>query len=773
MGPMGSLYRSLTISFGAVVLALMTLFLLVASVLSFRIQETRQDRLATALAYAVEESVNRVNFYQMRELVQRLTDRVPGLGYVAVVDLEGRILAHSNGALVGETLARAGQVDGTIPELLWNGRPFLQIARPLVGGLDHGTIGSILVGLSLADLRQDQAKFLGTLTLLTLGGTLAAMVAVFFLARRFGTQVQSLALQLRGFLDRSPVGLAVVAADGSLVQQSRSFAALVADAGGTGDTFPELMVPLVSAADGEDLRLQAHQVRRDGAVAAGEWRVGSATWHLTQFPLTPRLEGLIVQDLTRRVVAEQELVESRAQLNQIIDRSPVGMAVVELSTGVLLRMNQRLTETYGYTVSDCPDLDEWFARAHPDEGDRNEVRETWARVIESHAAGLRPPSSEVALAASDGSTHWVKVSTALVGTLAVVTFVDQTKEKHAEAALSELNRSLEEKVRERTEELERTYRELADTEKFAALGQLAAGMAHELNTPLGAILAANRINYDFYSQPLRNMVHLVHEMTGDELSFLLELVDRNIVLRESLPPSPPRNRRKAMMAALDTRGLGSDEETAEYVLELGWTEADLDRYRDQPRLWKAVLAARDLLSLARMNAIVTDGATKASHVVDALRRYLVGKDDVEFLPFPVADQLETILTLFRHKIKSSVTVVRRFDPDVTVVGDRQKLNQVWMNLVQNALQAMGSQGTLTLGTRVEARSVVVEVSDTGPGIADAIRDKIFTPYFTTKKPGEGMGLGLDLCRKIVEAHHGTVAFTSAPGKTTFTVTLPG
>ena len=137
------------------------------------------------------------------------------------------------------------------------------------------------------------------------------------------------------------------------------------------------------------------------------------------------------------------------------------------------------------------------------------------------------------------------------------------------------------------------------------------------------------------------------------------------------------------------------------------------------------------------------------------------------------DGLETVLTIYQNQIKSGVDLVRAYGdvPPVRCLPD--ELNQVWTNLVHNALQAMDHRGTLTIGLRRDGDDVRVSVTDTGCGIPDAIRARIFDPFFTTKPAGEGTGLGLDIVRKIVEKHGGRIDVESEVGRgSTFTVALP-
>jgi len=140
----------------------------------------------------------------------------------------------------------------------------------------------------------------------------------------------------------------------------------------------------------------------------------------------------------------------------------------------------------------------------------------------------------------------------------------------------------------------------------------------------------------------------------------------------------------------------------------------------------------------------------------------------------VHDGLESTLVLLGHKLKKGVKVVREYDrglPKICAQGG--ELNQVWTNLIDNAVDAMDGKGTLTIRTRRERDCVVVEIVDTGPGIPEDVQRRIFEPFFTTKDVGSGTGLGLDISyRIVVRRHHGDIRVESRPGETRFTVLLP-
>jgi signal transduction histidine kinase len=141
-------------------------------------------------------------------------------------------------------------------------------------------------------------------------------------------------------------------------------------------------------------------------------------------------------------------------------------------------------------------------------------------------------------------------------------------------------------------------------------------------------------------------------------------------------------------------------------------------------------------------------------------------------PVCPARDLEMLLTLYADRLSHGIEVTRAWDEEILVPGDRDRLNQVWVNLINNALEAMGPRGRLRLEVVRDGSEALIRVADSGPGVAPGNREKLFQPFFTTKGPGEGTGLGLHLCRRLVEAHGGTLAWSEDQGMTVFTVRLP-
>ncbi len=347
--------------------------------------------------------------------------------------------------------------------------------------------------------------------------------------------------------------------------------------------------------------------------------------------------------------------------------------------------------------------------------------------------------------------------------------------------LTEANALLERRVAERTVELSESLTELRQAQdrlvesgKLSALGLLAAGMAHELNTPLGAILSSNRNVIDFLDTRLRATRDFLVSLDGEELAFYDAILSlgadssRNLDLTET-----SRRRCREVRADLERLDVGNAREIAECLVDLGIDHAApaLARYLASPRAREVLAFASDVLVSRRMAEVVDVAGRKASVTVSALRFYLSPQNENMDTLVDLDSDIEKILTLMNNMLKHGVAVRREFS-GARAKGSSDKLGQVWMNIIRNAAQAMDFKGDLVIQTAVRDGRAVVSFVDSGPGIPPDVLPRIFDPFFTTKRQGEGMGLGLDICRKIVESHGGEIRVETVPGRTAFIVSLP-
>ncbi|MDI7219862.1 ATP-binding protein [Leptospira santarosai] len=337
--------------------------------------------------------------------------------------------------------------------------------------------------------------------------------------------------------------------------------------------------------------------------------------------------------------------------------------------------------------------------------------------------------------------------------------------------------SKNEQVIRAIENLKHTQKQLIRSEKMAALGQLVAGIAHELNTPLGAIVSSNEAIRAVLSNSWEGLLRSYSKFTEEEKSIWEKLFSKGIALREFYDTREERVKRKKIEILLSDFGFSDTIRLADILTDLGISPDYVsENFKDLPRKEKLVVIAQNALALsglARASFTIEKAAEKASLVIQALKEYAY-KDPAETTmgPVDVRKQLETIFTLYYSKYKAQVEIVRDMPETSYVWGNAESLTQVWINLIGNALYAMSYKGKMIISCRRIPSGWEIAIKDSGNGIEDTIRDRIFEPFFTTKPSGAGTGLGLDICRRIVEDHNGKISFETSEQGTTFFVVLP-
>jgi signal transduction histidine kinase len=323
----------------------------------------------------------------------------------------------------------------------------------------------------------------------------------------------------------------------------------------------------------------------------------------------------------------------------------------------------------------------------------------------------------------------------------------------------------------------RNYESMArQREALAALGTLAAGLAHELNNPAAAATRAVDALAEACDGMLTSLRRLAAApVTADQFTGIDAL--RRELGRPSRGEDPMAlaDREDALSDWLARHGVAQD-----WVLapELAAAGADVDWCeRVAAVAGEAALAAglewvASTLETTGLLAEVKESTRRISDLVAAVRSYSQ-LDRASMQRTDVAEGLESTLVTLAHRIPAGVTVVREYAADVPrIQAFAGELNQLWTHLVDNALDAMDGAGTLRVRTRWERSAVVVEVGDTGAGMTEEARAHAFDPFFTTKGVGEGTGLGLDISRRIVERHGGDIGIDPRPGETVLRVRLP-
>jgi signal transduction histidine kinase len=353
--------------------------------------------------------------------------------------------------------------------------------------------------------------------------------------------------------------------------------------------------------------------------------------------------------------------------------------------------------------------------------------------------------------------------------------------KEKEKQLAIYNQTLEQQVQVRTQELSEAMNqlqtaqaEMIQSEKMAALGQLVAGIAHEINTPLGAIQASIHNINSALEQALKELPPLLQTLSDERLTDFFTLLDWARNPQAILSSREERQLKRTLKQTLQTHRLTNAENLASTLSQMG-IQNELDAILpllQDPDAPSILDTAYHLSSVQNNSQNIRLAVERASRIVYALKSYV--RQDVAGIPVSasVSEGIDIVLTLYHNQIKRGIEVTKTYQDVPPIICYPEELAQVWSNLISNAIQAMDYKGELAIAVFQQDQQVVVEVSDRGSGIPESIKAKIFQPFFTTKPAGEGSGLGLSIVHKIVEKHHGNISVESQSGHTIFKVSLP-
>jgi signal transduction histidine kinase len=330
--------------------------------------------------------------------------------------------------------------------------------------------------------------------------------------------------------------------------------------------------------------------------------------------------------------------------------------------------------------------------------------------------------------------------------------------------------------------LRRNNAQVAERERLLALGKLSAGLTHELNNPAAAAGRAADALRDKVAGMRAKLASIASgRLAGAQLRKLVMAQDefvKKVRHAPTLSPVEAADREDAIGEWFDAHGIDGGWDLAPVFVAGGLGTEDLDAVAaaaDETTLEGAIRWLAYTVETESLLREILDATSRISELVGAARQYSQ-LDRAPYRYIDVHEGLEATLVMFGRKLgpDSGISIVKDYDRTLPrIPAYPAELNQVWTNIIDNAVEAMGESGTLTVRTGRAHDRVRVEIADTGPGMPPEVRKRIFEPFFTTKPVGRGTGLGLDVSyRVIVNRHHGDVAVHSEPGETRFQVFLP-
>ncbi len=525
----------------------------------------------------------------------------------------------------------------------------------------------------------------------------------------------------------------------------------------------------------------------------GEWNKSGRYYDVSVRSLTE--EGsqsriVVLRDVTQRAISERKLSERRDVLQSILDSTSILFLVLD-GDGKLILLNKACLQVTGYDLMELEGNAFWETVLFPED----RIRVMRAFQIQFSRKKF-PNRTSLLIRRKDGKSRYTvwehKEVRDKTGRLQYVisTGADTTGLEEAEVRIDTLKRVNEEiltknsiietqkkDLEEALQNLKHTQSKLIQASKLADLGQLAAGIAHEINNPIGAIQAAgyNILSYlGKIRTDLRATVPLLSSLSDEDWKLFGDLIEKGISSKEIIIGLERRRILADLREQMKSSGILFPEETAELFTDYGIVSfwEDISPLLKKQNTRELLPFFLNLLGPEQCVDTIKTAVDRSAKIVYALRSFAHFESSHKKRLFSLKENIETVLTLYQNLFKHGVEVSPNIEDIPNFLGFPDDLMHLWTNLIMNSVQAMSYKGALNISARIEGKEVLVSIQDNGPGIAPEVKDKVFEVFFTTKPLGEGSGLGLDIARRIVQKHEGRIWFESTPQNTIFHVGLP-
>ncbi|PJZ70807.1 PAS domain-containing sensor histidine kinase [Leptospira perolatii] len=501
---------------------------------------------------------------------------------------------------------------------------------------------------------------------------------------------------------------------------------------------------------------------------------------------------LTLRNVTDRVLLEKKTSEERDVLQSILNSTSVLFLVLD-AKGKILHFNKACESVSGYSFSELKGRPFWETVLFPEDVDRVK------RVFRDRFSHKRFPfRTYLKFRSKLGQAKFTTWDHTEIrdehGNLDYVisTGADSTGLEEAAVRITTLQRvnkeilakntiieSQKRELEETLDNLKKTQAQMIQQSKLADLGQLAAGIAHEINNPIGAIQAAG---HNIQSQlvrmrkNLRALLPLLSRLNDSQWNMFQELVEKGTTSREIFIGLERRKVLGMIKEEMSSLQIPAHEEMSEYFVDYG-IASDWKKFLpllrdDQARSLLPFFF--DLIGPEQNVNTIRTAVDRSAKIIYALRSFA----HYDSSPYPqkrpvsLKENIETVLTLYQNLFKHGVEVNVSFEKISSFMGYPDDLMHLWTNLITNAVQAMSHKGNLEISAQEINDEIRISFTDNGPGIPEDVQSKVFEIFFTTKPQGEGSGLGLDIARRIAEKHGGRIWFESMPGRTVFVVSLP-